>query len=345
MATLHSAKVKQQRAVESERVKDAQSQHIFKGDQEQTERRCSADSDFFDFDQGDVWVIQELCNRFTHRSSQTNSRQPTAETSTIQPSSNFICGSDQQNNCLTTSKSASIPSQISSTLSSVSISSLLSPLSESNRIENIRKKLYTSIDNRGFDAICLFGATDDDIQDLVCKVTVKAQRRIIVGRLNNCGLTNAGLELFISTFNQVEELEISGCNEITNSFDLFGLQNIRRLTITDCINIADGIAQKLIQILPQLDELTIQAYHLTDAFLEYLSVNSDTLRLRRLEMPDCKELTNQSLVTIARHFTKLEALSLSGSTKVGLSLQHSSLGLVKYRIVNLTKRLTSMQCR
>lgn len=272
---------------------------------------------YLDIDQEDVWRIQELCNRFTQRSSQAPSiinRGAQPQPAILDSNNNVIIGEQQLQT--TTSKSSSIPSQISSTLSSVSLSSLLSPLSESNRIDSLKEKLYSSLNNRGFDAICLFGATDDDVEDLVNKMPCSAYKRIIVGRLNNCSISDRGLSLFVSTFNQIEELELSGCNEITNCFELKALTNLTRLIITDCINIADGLAQKLIEIVHQLDELTIQAYHLTDAFLEYLSLNADTTRLKRLELPNCKEITNQSLITIAKHFNQLETLSVSGSTKV-----------------------------
>lgn len=274
---------------------------------------------FFDIDQEDVWRIQELCNRFTQRglSQQTSTgkaQQPS--TSILDANNNNNVTSSEQQQTTSTSKSSSIPSQISSTLSSVSLSSLLSPLSESNRIDSLKEKLYSSLDSRGFDAVCLFGATDDDIEDLVNKMPAGAHKRITVGRLNNCSISDRGLGVFLSTFNLIEELELSGCNEITNSFELKSLSNLSRLIITDCINIADGLAQKLVEIVHQLDELTIQAYHLTDAFLEYLSLNSDTSRLKRLELPNCKEITNQSLITMAKHFSQLETLSLSGSTKV-----------------------------
>lgn len=269
-------------------------------------------------DQDDVWRIQELCNKFTNQKQHHQSaRNQNSERQVATVAAN---ANETTTNLSSNSKSSSIPSQISSTFSSVSLSSLLlSPLSESNKIETMKEKLYNSLDDRGFDALCLFGATDEDVEDLVAKLRPNSQRRIIIGRLNNCCVSDKGLDLFIKTFSQIQELELSGCNEISNSIELRPLQNLRRLIITDSINIADGFAQQLSHLLPQLDELTLQAYHLTDAFLDYLSlsVNSSTSRLRRLELPNCKEITNQSLVTIAKHFPQLEALSISGSTKIG----------------------------
>lgn len=276
----------------------------------------------YNIDPEDVWRIQDLCNRFTNRTvsqQQHHSKQQvnTPSTGNIEQANQAT----QENIICTTSKSSSIPSQISSTLSSFSLSSLLSPLSESSRVESIKEKLYISLDDRGFDAICLFGATDDDIDDLIAKLPANSHKRILVGRLKNCFVSNKGLELFITAFNHIEELELSGCNELTNSFELTALTNLKRLIITDCINIADGFAQKLIQIIFQLNELIIQAYHMTDSFLEYLSLNSKIKELTRLELPNCKEITNRSLLTIAKHFPQLQILSLSGSTKVSSILQ------------------------
>lgn len=275
-------------------------------------------------DKDEVWRIQELCNRFTSNRSNWsfNQHQLTRSLMSQQIDQPVNSSVDLNNNHnipttnIANSKSSSIPSQISSTLSSMSISSLLSPLSESSRVDSIKEKLYSSLDNRGFDAICLFGATDDDIEDLVSRTPTGAHKRILVGRLNNCSVSDRGLDSFISTFNHIEELELSGCNEITNAIDLRVLPQLRRLIITDCINMADGLAQRLIQVFHQLDELTLQAYHLTDAFLDYVSLNANTSQLKRLELPNCKEITNDTMLTIVKNFPKVETLSISGSTKV-----------------------------
>lgn len=295
-----------------------------------------------DLDTDDVWRIQELCNRFSSQHRSNGSKLQALD------ANNNISSIDQQTIC-STSKSSSIPSQISSTFSSMSLSSLLSPLSESSRIDNLKDKLYTSIVERGFDAISLFGATDEDIDDLITRLTDKTLCQILTCRLHNCSITNKALELLIDRLCHIQDLELSGCNEITNSFDLLALKNLRCLTITDCINIADGIAQKLAPILGQLDELTVQAYHLTDTFLDYLSLNGETTKLIRLELPNCKEITNQSLATLALHFTKLETLSISGSTKItdeGVEVLAEKLRNLKCLDLSWCPRITdsSLEC-
>lgn len=321
MNTLQSAKLKQQQKITiKDELKDKEKNNS-NANQIDVQKPYSIDS-YFDFDQDDIWKIQELCNKFTtnhHRIHSQSYRQHMINSDSNEQTNcnnNIIVNGNGTNNCMTASKSSSIPSQISSTLSSFSISSILSPLSESSRIDSIKEKLYMSLDNRGFDALCLFGATDDDIEDIVYKIPVSAHKRITVCRLNNCSLTDRGIDLLTTTFDKIEELELTGCNEITNAIELKSLIDLKRLIITDCINIADGIAQNLLPIANQLNELTIQAYHLTDTFLEYLSLNSDIERLTKLELPNCKEITNQSLVTMAKHFTQLEVLSVSGSTKI-----------------------------
>lgn len=295
-------------------------------------------SDLGQLDQDEIWRIQELCNRYTMRvfSQSLGGGGGNSTGLPNQPHSNRTSGgfvaatqSDQNetNNQTTTTtttstsgiaNSKSSSSQISSsTLSSISISSLLSPLSESSRVDSLREKLYTTLEERGLISICLFGATDDDIDDLVARTRPNgAQKQLRLARLNNCALTDRGLDTLANTFSQIEELELMGCNEITNGIDLRPLQRLRRLIITDCINIADGLAQRIVEVMHQLETLTIQAYHLTDAFLEFVSLNSDTSQLKRLELPNCKEITNSSALTIAKHFHSLDALSISGSTKI-----------------------------
>lgn len=344
--TLQSAKLKQQSKQQAKSVQNADANS--NGESQQIQRRTSdkmsPESALVDFDGDEVWRIQELCNRFN--SSQQRNLQAGGNNRAIQQDANNNNIGEQQQ---TTSKSSSIPSQISSTFSSLSLSSLLSPLSESSRVECLKEKIYASMNERGFDAICLFGASDDDIEDLVGKMAAEARARICICKLNNCSISNRGLESLLVTLSEIREIELSGCNEITNSFNLDNLTKLRRLTVTDCINIADGFAQKLSPILAQLDELTIQAYHLTDTFVEYLSLNAETTRLRQLELQNCKEITNQTLITLALHFTKLESLSISGSTKIsdeGIEILAQKLRSLRRLDLSWCSRITdaSLEC-
>lgn len=342
--TLQSAKLKQQKQVG--KPANMRSSHDAAEVDSKIVSNCKlslvTQDTLADFDNDDIWRIQELCNRFS-----SHQRVYGCKTQTMDANNNIL-SQDQQTAC-STSKSSSIPSQISSTFSSMSLSSLFSPLSESSRIESLKDKLYASIYERGFDAICLFGATDADIDDLIIKLPEKAQHRIYLCKLHNCCISNKALELLTEHLNQIQELELSGCNEITNSFNLQTLKRLRCLIITDCINIADGLAQRLAPLLGQLDELTLQAYHLTDTFVDYLSLNAETARLTRLELPNCKEITNQSLATLALHFTNLNTLSISGSTKItdeGVEILAEKLRNLKCLDLSWCTRITdsSLEC-
>ncbi|KAK9719475.1 Leucine rich repeat [Popillia japonica] len=112
------------------------------------------------------------------------------------------------------------------------------------------------------------------------------------------------------------ELELAGCNEITEA----GLwaclnQRIVSLTLTDCINVADEAVGAVAQLLPALYEFSLQAYHVTDAALGYFSPKqSNTLNVLRLH--SCWELTNHGIVNIVHSLPNLTLLSLSGCSKI-----------------------------
>lgn len=99
------------------------------------------------------------------------------------------------------------------------------------------------------------------------------------------------------------ELELAGCNEITEA----GLwacltPRIVALTLTDCINIADEAMGAVAQLLPSLYEFSLQAYHVSDAALGYFSPKqSNSLSILRLH--SCWELTNHGVVNIGQFQT------------------------------------------
>ncbi|ETN66603.1 hypothetical protein AND_001604 [Anopheles darlingi] len=97
------------------------------------------------------------------------------------------------------------------------------------------------------------------------------------------------------------ELELAGCNEITEA----GLwacltPRIVSLSLADCINVADEAVGAVAQLLPSLYEFSLQAYHVTDAALGYFSPKqSHSLSILRLQ--SCWELTNHGVVNIGRY--------------------------------------------
>lgn len=99
-------------------------------------------------------------------------------------------------------------------------------------------------------------------------------------------------------FQALYELELAGCNEITEA-GLWACLNPRivSLTLTDCINVADEAVGAVAQLLPALYEFSLQAYHVTDAALGYFSPKqSNSLNVLRLH--SCWEITNHGVVNI-----------------------------------------------
>ncbi|KAF0765612.1 F-box/LRR-repeat protein 16 [Aphis craccivora] len=114
----------------------------------------------------------------------------------------------------------------------------------------------------------------------------------------------------------VWQLELVGCNEITEA----GLwacltPRIVSLTLSDCINVADDAVGAVAQMLPALNEFTLQAYHVTDAALGFFSSRQSN-SLSALRLHSCWELTNHGIVNIVHSLPNLTVLSLSGCSKI-----------------------------
>ena len=105
---------------------------------------------------------------------------------------------------------------------------------------------------------------------------------------------------FSQYFQALFELELAGCNEITEA----GLwtcltPRIVSLSLSDCINVADEAVGAVAQLLPSLYEFSLQAYHVTDAALGYFhATQSSSLSILRLQ--SCWELTNHGIVNIGK---------------------------------------------
>lgn len=303
-----------------------------------SENNCSNN-----LDQSELWKIQELCTKMTFKDYNYTliggnifGLSIPNHTATNESATNMIQDSNQQPNSMA-SKSSSIPSQISSTMSSLSLSSLISPLSESSRTDILKEKMYHSLGGRGFDALCLFGATNEDIDDLINKLPKYSFDKITFAKLINCFITDAGLERFMCKFTKIRSLELSGCNTISNSIDLSVLTRLSTLIITDCINIGDQLAIDLIPIFDKLDEFVLQSYHITDAFMETIASNATVSQLLVLDLQNCKEITNQTLEVISRNFINLYSLSISGSTRVNdTGIEILSEGLKKLKRLDIS---------
>ncbi|XP_055376994.1 F-box/LRR-repeat protein 16 isoform X2 [Condylostylus longicornis] len=178
-----------------------------------------------------------------------------------------------------------------------------------------RVKLYSSLIRRGFHSIGLVGAFDEDVLDIAHSFPL-ASKQIHSLSLRCSSVSDRGLETLLDHLQSLFELELAGCNEITEA----GLwacltPRIVSLSLADCINIADEAVGAVAQLLPSLYEFSLQAYHVTDAALGYFSPKqSHSLSILRLQ--SCWELTNHGVVNIVHSLPHLTVLSLSGCSKI-----------------------------
>ncbi|KAH8418717.1 hypothetical protein KR222_002802 [Zaprionus bogoriensis] len=188
-----------------------------------------------------------------------------------------------------------------------------------------RGKLYNSLIRRGFHALGLVGASDEDALDVVHSFPLAA-KHVHSLSLRCSSISDRGLETLLDHLQSLFELELAGCNEVTEA----GLwacltPRIVSLSLADCINIADEAVGAVAQLLPSLYEFSLQAsaglglgkkaYHVTDAALGYFSPKqSHSLSILRLQ--SCWELTNHGIVNIVHSLPHLTVLSLSGCSKL-----------------------------
>ncbi|XP_017771168.1 PREDICTED: F-box/LRR-repeat protein 16 [Nicrophorus vespilloides] len=178
-----------------------------------------------------------------------------------------------------------------------------------------RARLYASWVCRGFHTLGLMAASDEDALDLVSSFPL-ASKHVHSLSLKCSSITDRGLETLLDHLQSLFELELAGCNEITET-GLWACLNPRivSLTLTDCINVADEAVGAVAQLLPALYEFSLQAYHVTDAALCYFSPKqSNSLNILRLH--SCWELTNHGVVNIVHSLPNLTVLSLSGCSKI-----------------------------
>nr|XP_023025506.1 F-box/LRR-repeat protein 16 [Leptinotarsa decemlineata] len=178
-----------------------------------------------------------------------------------------------------------------------------------------RARLYASLLVKGFYTLCLMGASDEDALDLVNTFPL-ASEHIHTLSLRCSSITDRGLETLLDHLQALYELELAGCNEITEA-GLWACLNPRivSLTLTDCINVADEAVGAVAQLLPALYEFSLQAYHVTDAALTYFSPKQQ-YSIGVLRLHSCWEITSQGVITIATTMKNLTVLSLSGCSKI-----------------------------
>ncbi|XP_054719848.1 LOW QUALITY PROTEIN: F-box/LRR-repeat protein 16-like [Uloborus diversus] len=180
----------------------------------------------------------------------------------------------------------------------------------------LRKKVYQSLERRGFSSLCLHGAGDDDVYDVISNFPAGHVRQVRWLSLRCCNLTDKGLEVLLEFFQALSRLEMSGCNEVTDAGLWASLHpRIAHLTLSDCINVADESVAAIAQLLPGLRELNLQAYHVTDAALAFFGPRPQQ-SLQVLRLRSCWELTNHGLLNLVHALPNLSVLSLSGCSKV-----------------------------
>ncbi|KAI3360354.1 hypothetical protein L3Q82_014657, partial [Scortum barcoo] len=120
--------------------------------------------------------------------------------------------------------------------------------------------------------------------------------------------------------------------------------SLKRSTITDAgLERMTAIAA-ISQLLPNLSELSLQAYHVTDTAMAYFTAKqgytTHTLRLH-----SCWEITNHGVVNMVHSLPNLTALSLSGCSKItddGVELVAENLRKLRSLDLSWCPRITDM---
>lgn len=199
-------------------------------------------------------------------------------------------------------------------------------------VDSARRSHFASIERRGFDSMRLVAALDSDIDTLEELVPLHASTHITDLSVRCSNVSDAGLERLLGLMAAVVNLDLSGCNELTEAglWTALARPRIVVLSISDCINVADDTVAAIAQLLPHLRELNLQAYHVTDAALALFGspganagvgggagvVAQGGRPLRTLRLHSCWEITNHGILNVVRTLPSLTVLSLSGCSKV-----------------------------
>lgn len=94
-------------------------------------------------------------------------------------------------------------------------------------------------------------------------------------------------------------LELSGCNDFTEA-GLWSSLNARltSLSVSDCINVADDAIAAISQLLPNLSELSLQAYHVTDTAMAYFTAKQVGCQNKRNQLGTLLSIHSDTLVLI-----------------------------------------------
>lgn len=112
------------------------------------------------------------------------------------------------------------------------------------------------------------------------KTTNEFQRQSRAGKQSNSKLSRAFVsQVMLEQMQGLMHLELSGCNDFTEA-GLWSSLNARltSLSVSDCINVADDAIAAISQLLPNLSELSLQAYHVTDTAMAYFTAKQVGLK-------------------------------------------------------------------
>ncbi|XP_069503118.1 F-box/LRR-repeat protein 16 isoform X1 [Ambystoma mexicanum] len=197
---------------------------------------------------------------------------------------------------------------------------------------------------RGFDGFCLVGVSDLDICEFIDNYPL-SKKGVKSMSLKRSTITDAGLEVMLEQMQGVVRLELSGCNDFTEA-GLWSSLNARitSLSVSDCINVADDAIAAISQLLPNLTELNLQAYHVTDTALAYFTAKQG-YTTHTLRLSSCWEITNHGVVNMVHSLPNLTMLSLSGCSKVtddGVELVAENLRKLRSLDLSWCPRITDM---
>uniref|UniRef100_A0A0X3PYR4 F-box/LRR-repeat protein 16 n=1 Tax=Schistocephalus solidus TaxID=70667 RepID=A0A0X3PYR4_SCHSO len=141
-------------------------------------------------------------------------------------------------------------------------------------------------------------------------------RHVVQLILDNCCLTDRSLKQLSLVVHTVTHLSLISCNDLTEMALWSCLRPwITNFSVYDCINFSDESLNAVLQLLPSLQELYIQAYHVSDLGLTYFT-NLQRQNLRKLRLEHCLELTNHGMLNLVRALPHLQHLSLAGCSKL-----------------------------
>lgn len=116
-------------------------------------------------------------------------------------------------------------------------------------------------------------STWSQMKELGCE-SLKMSIDILEFRFSASVLIHASccFQVMLEQMQGMMHLELSGCNDFTEA-GLWSSLNARltSLSVSDCINVADDAIAAISQLLPNLSELSLQAYHVTDTAMAYFT--------------------------------------------------------------------------